>query len=269
MSINFYNTIKKGKPLPNPNYSKHEIEVPFRMIIASGSGTGKTHSLCRLIYEFGKTWNEIIICIPMRDEPLYNMIEERLNTDKHRGVIFYENGEVPDIMDYAVKQPDGKLKCKDNLNRLIVFDDLMLEKKANKMIGTWFLKGRKVNFSCVYISQNYFAIPRDVRLQADHFMLGKNIQKTDINGILRIFSINLDLDKFTEIYEILTDKPLDTIMIRVKQKIISRNISEAKYLFNNKKNCMLSYNTITQDDEHGLSSDCEQEPPCGGKPICV
>lgn len=262
MSINFYETIKKGKPAINPNKAIHGIDIPFRMLIASGSGTGKTHALCRLIHVFGKTWNEIIICVPSADEPLYNMIDERLNTPKHHGVIFHENGEIPDIMNYAIKQPNGKLKKRDNLQRLIVFDDYMMDKKANKMISEYYLRGRKLGFSSIYISQNFYQIPRDVRINAQYFMLGKNIQKRDIRNILSIFSVDLDLDKFTEVYNILTDKPLDTILINVIGKTLTRNIADEKYLFNNSKNCMLSYNTITNEC-NGVSSDCEQESSRG------
>ena len=263
MKINFYETIKKKKTYINPNLAKHGIEVPFRMVIASGSGTGKSHSLCRLIYEFGKTWHEIHICAPCCDEPLYNMLEERLNTPKHKGVIFHENEEIPNLMDYAIIQPDGKLKQKDELQRLIVFDDYMVNKKVNKQIADFFLRGRKVGFCSVYISQNFYQIPRDVSVNTQMFMFGQHIQESDIKDILRKFSVRLDNDKFVEIYDILTSEPLDTILINTKKKTLVRNIVEEKYLFNNAKNCMLSYNTIIQHGEHGVSSDCEQESSRG------
>lgn len=249
MSVNFYETLKKGKPHPNPNKSVHGIDVPFRMVIASGSGTGKTHALCRLIHSFGKTWNEIIICVPSSDEPLYQMLDDRLNTDKHKGVIFHEDGFIPDIMDYASKQPNGRLKRKDDLHRLIVFDDYMTDKKANSMIAKYYLKGRKVGFSSIYISQNFYQVPRDVRINSQYFMLGKNIQKRDIRNILGIFSIDLPLDRFTEMYNVLTSEPLSTIMVDVIGKTVSRNIGERAFSFDTAKNCTLSYNTICNEHE--------------------
>ncbi len=263
MAVNFYETIKKGKPYPNPNKAIHGLDVPFRMLIASGSGTGKTHALCRLIHSMGKTFHEIIVCCATQDEPLYNMMDERLNTSKHRGVRFYEDGSIPDITEYSFKQADGKLKRKDDLSRLIVFDDLMMDKKANQMISNYYLRGRKLGFSSIYISQSFFQIPRVVRLNTQYFMLGKNIQRRDIRNILGIFSIDLDLDKFTEIYNILTDQPLDTILIDVIGKTLSHNIASERFSFSNAKNCQLSYNTIVNNGEHGLSAHCEQEPSCG------
>lgn len=247
MSINFYETIKRQKPSTNPNYAKHGIEVPFRMVIASGSGTGKSHALCRLIYEFGKTWNEIHICCPSCDEPLYNMLDERLNTPKFQGVFFHEDEEIPSLLEYAVKKPNGKLERKDNLQRLIVFDDYMVNARVNHQIKDYFLRGRKIGFSCIYISQNFYQVPRDVRVNTQLFMLGRNIQEADIKNILRIFSIRLDNDRFVEIYDKLTSRPLDTILIDTIRKTIARNILEEKYLFNNSENCLLSYNQIANE----------------------
>jgi archaellum biogenesis ATPase FlaH len=91
MSINFYNTIHKKNKTINPHFDKHGIDIPFRMIIASPSGSGKTHQLCRLIYEFGKTFNEIYICALSADEPLYEMIEQRLKNNIFIGAIFFSN----------------------------------------------------------------------------------------------------------------------------------------------------------------------------------
>lgn len=268
MSVNFYETIKKGKPLANPNKHIHGIEMPFRMLIASGSGSGKTHALCRLIHAMGKTFHQIIVCVQTSDEPLYNMIDERLNTDKHKGVIFYENGEVPNINDYGVLQPNGRFKRIDNLSRLIVFDDLMMDKKANQIIANYFLRGRKCGFSSIYISQAFYQVPKVVRLNTQYFMLGKNIQKRDIRNILGIFSIDISLDQFAEIYNVLTDKPLDTILIDVINKTLRHNITGERYMFNNTKNCVISYNTlchnfvdsdisteVESNVEHGLPSD--------------
>ena len=179
MSVNFYDTLRKDRPAINPNKEIHGIDVPFRMVIASGSGTGKTHALCRLIWSMGKTFHEIIICVLSSDEPLYEMIADRLNTPKKTGIIFYERGEVPDIKSFQIVQQNGRTKRADNLQRLIVFDDLVLEKGANKMIEEFYIKGRKLGFSSVYISQNFFQIPRIVRLNTQYFIIGRNIQKKD------------------------------------------------------------------------------------------
>lgn len=220
---NFYSTIKRGKPSINPNVDIHGIEVPFRMVIASGSGTGKTHALCRLIHAFGKTFHEIIVCVQTADEPLYEMIDNRLNAEQ-RHVYFYEQGVIPDITEFSIKDAAGRLKRKDDLQRLIVFDDLMMNRQANAMIAEYYLRGRKLGFSCVYISQSFFQVPKVVRLNTQYFILGKNIQKRDIRTILSLFSVDLSLDEFTRLYNELTEQALDTMTLDVIKKTIRHNI---------------------------------------------
>lgn len=227
MSINFYETLKQKKKAINPHFDTHGIEVPFRMLIAAPSGSGKTHSLCRLIYEMGKCFHEIYICVLSSDEPLYNMILDRLPEGKVR---IYEKGEIPTLDQFSSIDPKTKrLKRNDKLQRLIVFDDLMLCKGANKVIEEFYIKGRKIGFSMVYIAQNYFAIPRNVRLNCQYFIIGRNILSKDIKDILRIFSIDMDVKQFSILYNKLTENPLDTILINIDKKLITRNIVEDRF----------------------------------------
>jgi len=226
-SINFYETIPRGKAAINPHFDLHGIEVPFRMAIAAPSGSGKTHSLCRLIYEMGKCFHEIYICVLSGDEPLYNMILDRLPDGK---VHIMEKGEVPELSQFSrVDHKTKRLKRIDNLQRLIVFDDLMLCKSANKIIEEYYIKGRKLGFSMCYISQNYYGIPRNVRLNCQYFIIGRNILSRDIKDILRIFSIDMDAKTFARLYNTLTENPLDTILINVDKKTITKNIAEQKF----------------------------------------
>jgi hypothetical protein len=234
MSINFYETLKKKKPAINPNFERHGVEVPFRMLIAAPSGAGKTHSLCRLIYEMGKTFHEIYICVLSSDEPLYNMIVNRLPEGK---VKIFEKGEVPTLDQFSHIDPKTKkVKRNDKLQRLIVFDDLMLCRGSNKTIEDYYTRGRKIGFSMIYIAQNYYAIPRNVRVNCQYFIIGRNILSKDIKDILRIFTIDMDLKDFTKLYNIITENPLDTMLINVHKKVISRNIVEEQYDVSNLMN---------------------------------
>ena len=64
-----------------------------------------------------------------------------------------------------------------NLNRrrkiLIVFDDMiadiMTNKKFQSLIKELFIRCRKLNISLVFITQSYFSVPKDVRLNSTHY----------------------------------------------------------------------------------------------------
>lgn len=218
--INFYSLIKKDTKNINPNYEKHGISVPFRLLIASPSGSGKTNALLNLIAHLDKTFNEIIICVKSADEPLYNMLIEKL-----KNVSVFENGDVPDISNYSsIDKTTKRLKKNDNKQRLIIFDDLILDKEANKKACEYYIKARKLNFSMCYIGQSYFQIPKMVRDNCQYFMLGRNLLKKDLRMILNIFPTDLNLNDFTNLYNELTNEELDTILIDVNKKTIKKNI---------------------------------------------
>ena len=64
---------------------------------------------------------------------------------------------------------------------LIVFDDMIADminnKKLNSIVKELFIRGRKFNISLVFITQSYFKVPKDFRLNTTHFFIMKIPQK--------------------------------------------------------------------------------------------
>ena len=60
---------------------------------------------------------------------------------------------------------------------LIVFDnmiaDVIKNKKLNSIVTELLIRGRKINISFVFITQSYFKVPKDVRLNTTHFFISK------------------------------------------------------------------------------------------------
>ena len=60
---------------------------------------------------------------------------------------------------------------------LIVFDDLIAgminNKKLNSVVTDLFIRGRKSNISLVFITQSYFKVLKNVRLNSTHFFIMK------------------------------------------------------------------------------------------------
>ena len=59
----------------------------------------------------------------------------------------------------------------------IVFDDMNADMFSNKKlnpIGTeLFIRGRKLNIYFVFITQSYFAVPKNIRLNSTHYFITK------------------------------------------------------------------------------------------------
>ena len=60
-------------------------------------------------------------------------------------------------------------------NVLIVFDDMISDTISNKSLSPivieLFIRGRKLNDSTVFITQSYFQLPKDVRLNFTRYLL--------------------------------------------------------------------------------------------------
>ena len=62
-------------------------------------------------------------------------------------------------------------------NVFIVFDDMIADmisnKKRNPIVTELFIKGRKLNISLVFITQSYFSVPKDIRLNFTRYFIIK------------------------------------------------------------------------------------------------
>jgi hypothetical protein len=204
--LNFYEHCT-GPKSHNPNYELHGIQIPFRMLIAAPSGSGKTNCLMNLISVMNKTFHEIHVCVLSADEPLYQKLA------KLKGVTFYEGGEVPEM--------DNDL----SIQKLIIFDDLILHRNANAKALDYYIRGRKKKYSMCYLSQSYFQTPKMIRINCQYLILGKNLLKKDLRMILSTIPSELSLDEFQDLYNNLTKAPLSVIVLDINHRTLRKGIA--------------------------------------------
>ena len=75
---------------------------------------------------------------------------------------------------------------------LIVFGDMISDMINNKMLNSivteLFIRGIKLNISLVFITQSFFKVPKDVRLNTTHFFYRKMFkQKTASRNCAKSF----------------------------------------------------------------------------------
>lgn len=187
---NYYKLIKPPK-VHNPNYGKnHKILVPFRAGVIGSSGSGKTNLVLDLIHRFSYpkgTFKDIIVYLRCRDEPLYNYLSEQLK----------------DSIELIEVRTEHDIKDLDLLDdsTLVVFDDLILaDKPVQDKIGEYFIRGRKKGISCIYISQNFYSIPKVIRGQFGYIFLKKIGSSKDLNMILREFPLDVNVKELKKLY---------------------------------------------------------------------
>ena len=92
----------------------------------------------------------------------------------------------------------------------IVFDDMIAminNKKLKPIVTQLFIRGRKLNISIVFITQSYFKVPKDVRLNSTHFFIMKIPNKRELQQIALNHSFDTDFKDCTKIYEKCTTEP--------------------------------------------------------------
>ena len=94
---------------------------------------------------------------------------------------------------------------------LIVFDDMIADminnKKLNSIVTELFIRGRKLNISLVFITQSYFKVPKDVRLNSTHFFIMKIPNKRELQQIALNHSSDINSKDFIKIYKRYTTEP--------------------------------------------------------------
>ena len=87
---------------------------------------------------------------------------------------------------------------------LFIFDvmiaDIMTNKRVKSIIKELFIRCRKLNISLVFITQSYFSVPKDVRLNATHYLIVKINNKRELQNFAINHSADIDYKDFMKIY---------------------------------------------------------------------
>ena len=100
---------------------------------------------------------------------------------------------------------------------LIVFDDMIADiitnKKFQSIIKELFIRCRKRNISLVFITQSYFSVPKDVRLNSTHYLIMKINNRKELQNIAINHSADSDYKGFIKIYRECTKEPYNFLTI--------------------------------------------------------
>lgn len=114
---------------------------------------------------------------------------------------FYENCEsIPDP-----KTLDSKLK------NLIILDDCYLGKQSKAQ--SYYTRGRHGNCDCIYISQNYFALPRNSVRENSNFIILFPQNSKSVEHIYRDHCTDISFSEFKELCEVIWSQKFDFLTI--------------------------------------------------------
>ena len=70
--------------------------------------------------------------------------------------------------------------------------DIMTNRRFQAIIKELFIRCRKLNISLVFITQSYFSVPKDVRLNTTHYFIMKINDKRELQNIVINHSADID-----------------------------------------------------------------------------
>ena len=213
--INFDDYIIENKTVNNKNWS-YIPDDPYRILTIGDSGSGKTNLLLNLI-EKQSDIDKIYLYVKDPYEAKYQYL-----TKKREGVSIEHFNDPKAFIEYSNDMHDVYKNIDDyNPNKenkiLIVFDhmiaDMIHNKKLNSIVTELFIRGRKLNISLVFITQSYFKVPKDVRLNTSHFFITKIPNKRELQQIAINHSSVIRSKDFTNIYRECTAEPYSFLVI--------------------------------------------------------
>ena len=180
------------------------LDHPYRILIIGGSGSGKTNALLNLINNQPDIDKIYLYAKDPYEEKYQYLINKREKVgldhfNDPKAFIEYSN----DMQDVYKNIEDYNLR--KNPKILMVFDDLIADminnKKLDSIVTELFIRGRNLSISIAFITQSYFKVPKDVRLNSTHFFLMKIPYKKELQQIALNYSSDIDFKDFMKIYK--------------------------------------------------------------------
>ena len=182
----------------------------YRILIIGGSESGKTNALLNLINNHPDIDKIYLYAKDPYEAKYQYLINKREKVgldhfDDPKPFIEYSN----DMQDVHKNIDDYNPRKKRKV--LIVFDDMIADminnKKLDSVVTELFIRGRKLNISIFFITQSYFKVPKDVKLNSTHFFIMKIPNKRGLQQFAFNHSSDIDFKDFMKIYKKCTKEP--------------------------------------------------------------
>ena len=159
------------------------------------------------------------ICLYARDlnEPKYQFL---INKREDLGIkhVNDPNGFIvcSNTMDDVYENIDDYNPSRKRKN-LTVFDDMIADIMTNRrfkaIIKELFIRCRKLNIRLVFITQSYFSVPKDIRLNSTHYFILKINSRRELQNLAFNHSVDIDYNYFIKIYRECTKEPFNFLTI--------------------------------------------------------
>ena len=103
---------------------------------------------------------------------------------------------------------------------------VMSGKEAQQILKDLFIRCRKLNVSLCFLTQFYFSVPKDVRLNCTHYIFFKLNNRKELQNIATDHSDDIDYKDFIKICRVCTKEPFFFTIDTTKDNKFIKNFDE-------------------------------------------
>jgi hypothetical protein len=222
------------------------------MLIIGSSGSGKTSLLLRLLLENNFLDYEtltIFTSTPNQQEyqflyhgfknglSKHSLVSILLEQDKFKGIPIptlikmykeqtpTENGGITITLTDKTDQLTPADKLDKNKKNLIIFDDCV-NQKNQRVLESFFIRGRHNSCNSIYLSQSYFDLNRLIRLNSNIFILFKLSQRNKTDVYNSVVGSIMDKNEFDALADNAWSKKFGYLVINRNDERIITDVFE-------------------------------------------
>ena len=99
--------------------------------------------------------------------------------------------------------------------------DMLNNKKLIPIIIELFIRDRKLKIYLLFITQSYFVVPKDIRLNSTHYFIMNNSNKRKLKQVASHNSSDID---FMDVYKKCTSKPYSFLVLDATQIALDNHL---------------------------------------------
>lgn len=202
---NFDNYIKD-----KTHYKKLESYMPDpckHILIIGATGRGKsTHLLNMLKYMY---FDKLYVFAKDIEEDIYEKVLkpqiENMEYQINSKMQSIKKGKTEPVKIGYFSNDMKDLPKLDDLDRktqkIVIFDDFLNDKKANETIRNYFTMSRKKGVSCIYLAQNLFDVPKQIRKNVQYVVIFDNGSAKEKQELAKVYASKIPYHDFLDIYD--------------------------------------------------------------------